>query len=389
MFRLFRNPTLSVGFIFALFALFFAFPAYAALIDINTASHSELTTLTGIGDVKAQAIIDYRNTNGPFSAIEDIMNVSGIGTVTFENIKASITVNDVQSEPIEEEEVAQQEESAESNEVGSTNSGVVFIPDTKSISVTAGVDRTVIVAADSVFEAMVIGATGDLIENARVVWSFGNGDRKEGRSVLYHFAYPGKYVVVADASSSSYSASDRIVVTAVPASVVISEVANEYIALRNDSSVEVDLGGWLLFARGRQFQFPQHTIVVPGQEVLVSNKRTGLSGADPSTVALQYPNGIVAATYQYPLFIAERSAGSPAPATAGARQEGSNPSLSAPSEEPLAVSESLVTAPIVGAGGALGMWIWILGVLVLAGLGSGVVLFARHARQSYSIEEIS
>lgn len=62
------------------------------LIDINTAHHQLLCTLKGIGDVKAKAIIDYRNEVGAFTCIEDIMNVSGIGTITYENIKDYITV---------------------------------------------------------------------------------------------------------------------------------------------------------------------------------------------------------------------------------------------------------------------------------------------------------
>ena len=47
-------------------------------ININTADEAQLTTLTGIGATRAQAIIAYREENGPFAAIEDIMNVQGI-----------------------------------------------------------------------------------------------------------------------------------------------------------------------------------------------------------------------------------------------------------------------------------------------------------------------
>ena len=68
-------------------------------ININTADKTSLMSLPGIGEVKSQAIIDYRTTNGPFSQIEDIQNVSGIGPVTFENIKDLITVGDVVSKP--------------------------------------------------------------------------------------------------------------------------------------------------------------------------------------------------------------------------------------------------------------------------------------------------
>jgi competence protein ComEA len=62
------------------------------LIDINTASGPELEELPGIGPTTAQKIIEYREQNGPFLAIEDIINVSGIGPGTFERIKDLITV---------------------------------------------------------------------------------------------------------------------------------------------------------------------------------------------------------------------------------------------------------------------------------------------------------
>jgi competence protein ComEA len=62
------------------------------LIDINTAAQFELETLPGIGPTTAQKIIEYREENGPFLAIEDIINVSGIGPGTYERIKDLITV---------------------------------------------------------------------------------------------------------------------------------------------------------------------------------------------------------------------------------------------------------------------------------------------------------
>ena len=64
------------------------------LVNINTASLEELDTLPGIGPTTAQKIIDYREENGPFATIEDIVNVSGIGAATYEDIKDLITVGD-------------------------------------------------------------------------------------------------------------------------------------------------------------------------------------------------------------------------------------------------------------------------------------------------------
>lgn len=61
-------------------------------VNINTASVEQLMTLNGIGDVKAKAIVNYRNENGSFSSVDELLNVSGIGEKTLEKIRAYITV---------------------------------------------------------------------------------------------------------------------------------------------------------------------------------------------------------------------------------------------------------------------------------------------------------
>ena len=63
-----------------------------AVVNINAATAAELETLPRIGPATAQRIIEYREANGPFAAIEDIQNVPGIGPATFEGLKDLITV---------------------------------------------------------------------------------------------------------------------------------------------------------------------------------------------------------------------------------------------------------------------------------------------------------
>ena len=61
-------------------------------ININTAGKEELMTLTGIGEAKAQSILDYREEHGQFGSIEDLMLIEGIKEGVFNKIKEDITI---------------------------------------------------------------------------------------------------------------------------------------------------------------------------------------------------------------------------------------------------------------------------------------------------------
>lgn len=62
------------------------------LIDLNTASAELLETLPGIGQVRAQAILEYRKRNGPFRSVEQVTGVEGIGPNTYQQIQDLVTV---------------------------------------------------------------------------------------------------------------------------------------------------------------------------------------------------------------------------------------------------------------------------------------------------------
>ena len=64
----------------------------AGLLNINTATAELLMELPGIGEAKAAAILEYRARIGSFTALEELMNVSGIGEAMFEKIKDKITL---------------------------------------------------------------------------------------------------------------------------------------------------------------------------------------------------------------------------------------------------------------------------------------------------------
>ncbi len=63
-----------------------------AIVNLNTATAEQLDTLPGVGPKVAARIVEYRQKNGPFKKIEDVMNVKGIGEKNFLKIKDRITV---------------------------------------------------------------------------------------------------------------------------------------------------------------------------------------------------------------------------------------------------------------------------------------------------------
>jgi competence protein ComEA len=67
-------------------------PATTAVVNINTASPADFEGLPGIGAKTAARIVEYRQKNGPFKKVEELMNVRGIGEKNFLKLKAQLTV---------------------------------------------------------------------------------------------------------------------------------------------------------------------------------------------------------------------------------------------------------------------------------------------------------
>lgn len=69
-----------------------ALAAEAGKVDLNKASVEDLLQLKGIGKTYAERIVEYRNENGPFNKIEEVMMVKGIGQKTFDSIKTHLVI---------------------------------------------------------------------------------------------------------------------------------------------------------------------------------------------------------------------------------------------------------------------------------------------------------
>ncbi len=83
---------------------FFAFSSFAfAAVDLNTATVDELQSVKGIGAKKAQAIVEYRQANGPFKSVNDLQNVKGFGEKSVKKLKKDVTVGGAASAEKKEE----------------------------------------------------------------------------------------------------------------------------------------------------------------------------------------------------------------------------------------------------------------------------------------------
>ena len=70
----------------------------AALVNLNTATQAELEKLPGVGPAMAKTIIEYRQKNGGFKKVEELMNVKGIGEKSFLKLKTLVTVAPAKTE---------------------------------------------------------------------------------------------------------------------------------------------------------------------------------------------------------------------------------------------------------------------------------------------------
>ena len=74
-----------------------ASPTTPLIVNLNTATAGQIATLPGIGESTAKRILEYREKNGGFKKIEELMNVKGIGEKSFLKLKALVTVGEAKA----------------------------------------------------------------------------------------------------------------------------------------------------------------------------------------------------------------------------------------------------------------------------------------------------
>lgn len=185
---------------------------------------------------------------------------------------------------------------------GGSQSGSIPWVFEQRIFVSAKAPTKAVAGADTSFEAFAVGLKKEPLQNARYVWSFGDGASLEGKRVYHAYHYPGSYIVVVDASSGEWAAMDRKEITVSAPLLAVSDIAEGpegFIELTNSGKEDIDLSRWFLKAGANFFTFPNGTIIKGGNTIPFSAEITKLAAA-PSDTALLYPNGKTVARYAAP-----------------------------------------------------------------------------------------
>jgi len=178
-------------------------------------------------------------------------------------------------------------------------------PPELEISADAGKDKTVMAGADAIFEGKAFGTQGEPLTDVRYLWNFGDGGTGEGKSVLYHYTYPGEYVAIIDVASGKYSATDHIRVQVIPASINITAIAEGpkgFIEITNSASKELDISWWRLRVGEYYFTIPKNTHILPKTSIKFASAITNLFASNDGKTMLVYPNGVVADVYHATMF---------------------------------------------------------------------------------------
>jgi hypothetical protein len=276
------------------------------------------------------------------------------------------------------------------------------------IFVRANVSARMVAGADTAFDALALGLEKEPIPNARFLWSFGDGASAEGKKVYHAYHYPGNYVVLVEASSGEWSATDRKDISVSSPSLSLPHIepgAAGYIEVANAGADDINLSRWFLSSASTFFSFPEGTIVRAKFSVRFPSAITGLvAGPDAS---LLYPNGTVAARYQLPVLPVPVTATMPLPAPPHTSVEDRleatpKPVSVTPAKNPVAVTEPISAAheadlgtfpagePLAAAGATKGNARWFLIAVALSiTAAGGYLLVVRGSTKPGSHDRIS
>jgi len=277
------------------------YPAYSGAVIDTVMSLGNTSETLKIIDASG-AILDtvsYNSSmgaNGDGNSLQKINGVWSAKSPTFGYANASSVQSSISSFQESQSSFVSISSSSVSENIASGS--VAYNYKNEQISAKAGEDKTAVAGADIVLEGNALGFKKEPLQNARYLWTLGDGSYKEGKNIRHVYKYTGNYIAVLNVSSGDISASDRLNIKVIPNELQIIDAKNEFIKLKNKSGVILDVSGWFLKAGGAIFKFPDYSLVAANSELIISSDISKLKFADSNFSAeLLYPNGSVAFSY--------------------------------------------------------------------------------------------
>lgn len=265
-------------------------------VDINTADATELDTIPEVGPSTAAKIIAYREANGPFLVIEDIMKVSGIKEATFAKMKDFITVGGDSDEAGGDEDEVENETgtttatttvtvatttptTTNTTQISSHSSGPVsihYVQESLSdyedvigaFEISAGRERVSYVGSPVAFEAK--SKISDSLKHKKpdCFWSFGDGSSANTEKVTHIYKYPGEYNVVLNGTLDDLNSVSRTKVKVLTPNLFLQALPGGAVEILNKSPSEINLYNWKLQSGNETYAFPLDTIISVGKSVI-------------------------------------------------------------------------------------------------------------------------
>ncbi len=156
----------------------------------------------------------------------------------------------------------------------------------------AGRTRLTAIRSPIVFWAETSGAKPDRV---RYTWSFGDGGFAIGEKVRHGYSFPGEYVVILNATGADdETAVTRTTVSVIEPSVAFGQVTNNGLELINQSSQELNLGGWRLEQNGSRFVFPPDTLLSGKRRLTIPADNLKFIPVTNLPTTLFFPDGTLA-----------------------------------------------------------------------------------------------
>ena len=269
-------------------------------VDVNSASQEELECLQGIGPTYSERIVENR----PFSSLDDLKRVSGIGPATVENIKeqglATVGEGDTVKEGGDDEKGAEEGEKEEENGEITTRTRTVSghsspvelstYDEISTVKIGAGRDRLASVESEVRFKAYVSDEES-LPRNVYFEWVLGDGSVKRGREVEHRYYASGRYSVILTVRWRDQEVVSRAEVEVIEPEISIVSADRDLVTLRNSAEGEVNLGDWEIEASGGRFTIPDNTMIQPGSEISLPSQVTGLEIGEDGKVSIRSSEG--------------------------------------------------------------------------------------------------